>query len=64
MHKKPTTVLQPGFPGARTEFMILEKMKSISIKGSKFNPKTIFWAPVWKLQCQWQKEFEFMLENF
>jgi hypothetical protein len=58
MHKKPTTVLQPGFPGGtRTEFMILEKMKSISIKGSKFNPKTIFWAPAWNLQCQWQKEF-------
>jgi hypothetical protein len=52
MHKKPKTVLQPEFPCARTEFMILEKMKRTSIKGSKFNPKTIFWAPAGELQCQ------------
>lgn len=46
-----------GFPCARTEFMMLEKMKRTSIKGSKFNPKTIFWAHAGEFQCQWQKEY-------
>jgi hypothetical protein len=41
-----------GFPHARTEFMMLKKMKRTSIKGNKFEPKTIFWAHARELKCQ------------
>jgi hypothetical protein len=39
--------------------MMLEKMKRTSIKGSKFKPKTIFWA-----HASDKKSSEFMLEKF
>jgi len=46
IHKKPTTVLQPGISTYQNRSYDAGEMKITSIKGSKFKPKTIFWAHV------------------
>lgn len=62
-HAQETNSHSMGIPYARTEFMMVEKMKRTYVKGSKLNPKTIFWAHTGEFQCQKQKSSEFMLEK-